>query len=109
MASNEADERRQTASASEAWSLRLYVAGLTPKSTKAFTNLKRLCEKCLPGRYRIEVVDLNDDPAIAVTEQIMVLPTVVRLLPEPMRRVVGDLSDADRVLRGLQMNPCGAA
>ncbi len=85
------------------WSLRLYVAGLTPKSLTAFRNLRRLCEEHLAGRYRIEVVDVSDEPALAVAEQIVAVPTVVRKLPEPRRRIVGDLTNAERVVRGLQM------
>lgn len=90
------------------WTLRLYVAGLTPKSLTAFRNLRRLCEEYLAGRYRIEVVDLNDQPAVAASDEIVAVPTVVRTLPEPCRRVVGDLSNADRVVRCLQMDQATA-
>lgn len=92
-------------SASAHWNLRLYVAGQTPRSLSAFSNLKRLCETHLRGRYRIEVVDLLRSPHLAEGDQIVALPTLVRHLPPPMRRIIGDLSDADRVLVGMEMIP----
>ncbi|MFO0954213.1 MAG: circadian clock KaiB family protein [Isosphaeraceae bacterium] len=85
--------------------LRLYVAGQTPKSIAALANLRRVCEEHIPGRYRIEVVDLVEQPARARTDQIVAIPTLVRRLPAPIRKVIGDLSNADRVLVGLQINP----
>lgn len=85
--------------------LRLYVAGQTPKSVAALANLRRVCEENIPGRYRIEVIDLVEQPARARTDQIVAIPTLVRRLPAPIRKVIGDLSNADRVLVGLQINP----
>jgi circadian clock protein KaiB len=85
--------------------LRLYVAGQTPKSVTALANLRRVCEENIPGRYRIEVIDLVEQPARARTDQIVAIPTLVRRLPAPIRKVIGDLSNADRVLVGLQINP----
>ena len=79
------------------WTLRLYVAGQTPRSLTAFANLKRMCEEHLPGRYQIEVIDLLQEPARGAKDQIVALPTLVRKLPEPVRRVLGDLSNSERV------------
>jgi circadian clock protein KaiB len=87
------------------WDLRLYVAGQTPKSIAAFANLKRLCETHLAGRYKIEVIDLLENPQLARGDQIVAIPTLVRKLPEPMRKIIGDLSDTARVLVGLQLCP----
>jgi circadian clock protein KaiB len=87
----------------EIWNLRLYVAGLTPGALLALTNLKALCKEHLAGRYRIEVVDLLKHPKLARGEQILALPTLVRRLPRPLRQVVGDLSDTQRVLVGLNL------
>jgi circadian clock protein KaiB len=84
--------------------LRLYVAGQTPKSVAALANLRKVCEENIPGRYRIEVIDLVEQPARARTDQIVAIPTLVRRLPAPIRKVIGDLSNADRVLVGLQIN-----
>ena len=83
--------------------LRLYVAGQSPKSLKALTNLKRLCEEHLESRYQIEVIDLADDPKLATEDEIIAIPTLVRKLPEPTRRIIGDLSDAERVIVGLEL------
>ena len=91
--------------AADTWQLRLYVAGQTPKSVAAFRNLKKLCEEHLPGRYRIEIVDLLKQPQLAAGDQIVAIPTLVRKLPEPLRRIVGDLSDTARTLVGLQLRP----
>ena len=85
------------------WKLRLYVAGQTPKSLLAFTNLKRLCEERLQGRYTIEVIDLLKTPQLAEDDQILALPTLVRKLPEPIRKIIGDLSNTERVLVGLDL------
>jgi circadian clock protein KaiB len=85
--------------------LRLYVAGQTPKSLAAIANLKRLCEEHLAGRYTIEVVDLQVTPQLAAGDQIVAVPTLIRRLPPPLRRVIGDLSNAERVLVGLDMFP----
>ena len=85
------------------WQLRLYVAGQTPKSMAAIKNLKRICEQHLPGRYNIEVIDLMANPRLAKDDQIVAIPTLVRKLPDPLRRIVGDLSDEARTLVGLQL------
>jgi circadian clock protein KaiB len=87
------------------YELRLYVAGKSPKSLAAFANLKRLCEEHLPGKYQIEVVDLLIHPQLAKGDQIVAIPTLVRKLPQPIRKVIGDLSNAERTLVGLQLRP----
>lgn len=97
----EHDQPEDASASTERWKLRLYVAGRTPRSVKAFDNLKRVCETSLRGRYEIEVVDLHDQPSLAVTDQVLAVPTVVRMMPAPTRRVIGDLSDRNRVLAGL--------
>jgi circadian clock protein KaiB len=89
------------------WELRLYVAGQTPKSLAAFANLKKLCEEHLAGQYSIEIVDLMKHPQLAEGDQIVAIPTLVRRLPEPVRKIIGDLSSTDRVLVGLQLRPAG--
>ena len=89
----------------EIWDLRLYVAGQTAKSLVAFANLKRLCEEHLAGKYRIEVIDLLKDPKLARGDQILAIPTLVRKLPEPVRKIIGDLSNTERVLIGLDLRP----
>jgi circadian clock protein KaiB len=89
----------------EYWDLRLYVAGQTPRSITAFANLKRLCEEHLAGRYRIEVIDLVQNPQLAQGDQILAIPTLVRKLPEPIRKIIGDLSNTERVLVGLDVRP----
>ncbi len=89
----------------ENWDLRLYVAGQTPRSIAAFANLKRLCEEHLAGRYNIEVIDLIKHPQLAAGDQILAIPTLVRKLPQPIRKIVGDLRDTDRALVGLQLRP----
>ena len=92
----------------EKWELRLYVAGKTPKSVAAIANLQRLCEEHLAGRYTIEVVDLIAHPHLAKGDEIVAIPTLVRKLPEPIRRVIGDLSNVDRTLVGLHLRPVDA-
>ncbi len=87
------------------WELRLYVAGQSARSVAAFANLKRICEEHLQGRYVIEVVDLIEKPQLAKGEQIIALPTLVRKLPEPIRHIVGDLSNTEKALVGLQLRP----
>src|SRR4051794_10130918 len=89
----------------EQWNLRLYVAGQTPKSLAAFANLKKVCEEHLAGKYTIEVIDLLLNPQLARGDQIVAIPPLVRKLPEPMRRIIGDLSNTERVLVGLQLRP----
>jgi len=87
--------------------LRLYVAGQTPKSILAFTNLKEICEEHLQGRYEIEIVDLLVNPQLAVGDQILAVPTLVRRLPEPIKKIIGDLSNTERVLVGLDLRERG--
>ena len=89
----------------DTWTLRLYVAGQTPRSMAAFANLKRICEEHLAGRYRIEVIDLLENPQLARGDQILAIPTLVRKLPEPVRKIIGDLSNTERVLVGLDLLP----
>ncbi|MGH7231172.1 MAG: circadian clock KaiB family protein [Nitrospiraceae bacterium] len=98
------DCSQETASeAGIVWDLRLYVAGQTPKSLAAFANLRTFCESYLKGQYRIEVIDLLGEPDRAQADQIMAIPTLVRKLPEPIRKIIGDLSNTDRVLVGLDI------
>jgi circadian clock protein KaiB len=85
------------------YQLRLYVSGFTPRSQRAIDNLRNICERHLPGRYRIEVVDLYKSPGLAQDEQIIAIPTLVKVRPFPQRRVIGDLSNVDRVLRALDL------
>lgn len=87
----------------EMWYLRLYVAGQSPRSLSAYANLSALCEEHLAGRYEIEVIDLLEDPARAQADDIVALPTLVRRLPAPLRKIIGDLSNTDRVLVGLRL------
>lgn len=87
------------------WELRLYVAGRSAKSVAAFANLKRVCETHLAGRYRIEVIDLLEKPQLAKGDQILAIPTLVRKLPEPVRKLIGDLSDTEAMLVGLDIRP----
>lgn len=89
--------------AEEKVNLRLYVAGQTPKSVTAFTNLKRVCEQHLPGRYQIEVIDLIKNPQLAIGDQILAVPTLVRRLPVPIRKIIGDLSNTEKLLVGLDI------
>ena len=93
--------------APETWALRLYVAGQTPKSVRAFANLKVLCEQHMKGRYRIEVIDLLEHPHMARGDQIVAIPTLVVKLPTAVRKIIGDLSNADRVLVGLALQQVG--
>jgi circadian clock protein KaiB len=88
--------------------LRLYVAGQTKKSLVAFANLKKICEEHLGGRYRIEVIDLLENPQLAKGDQILAVPTLVRKLPEPIKKIIGDLSNTERVLIGLDLLPLGS-
>jgi circadian clock protein KaiB len=90
------------------WELRLYVAGRTPKSVAAFVNLKRICEEHMKGRYHVEVIDLLEHPQLAKGDQILAIPTLVRKLPEPLKRIIGDLSNEERVLVGLDLRPAKA-
>ncbi len=87
------------------WELRLYVAGQTPKSLEAFANLKRICEEYLAGKYEIHVIDLLKNPQLARGDQILAIPTVVRNLPEPVKKIIGDLSNTEKVLVGIDLRP----
>ena len=98
-------EPLEVRSGEERWELRLYVAGQSPKSVAAFANLKKLCEEHMPGKYRIEVIDLIKQPQLAAGDQIVAIPTLVRALPEPLRRIVGDLRNQERTLVGLNLRP----
>lgn len=91
--------------ASEIWDLRLYVAGQTPKSLTALANLQKLCDEHLKGKYSIEVIDLMKNPQLAQGDQILAIPTLVRKLPVPIRKIIGDLSNTERVLVGLDLRP----
>ena len=102
----EVSEDRASATPSvevKAYVLRLYVAGKTPKSVLAFANLKRICEEYLQGRYEIEIIDLLENPQLAAGDQILAVPTLVRRLPEPIKKIIGDLSNTERVLVGLDL------
>lgn len=87
------------------WALRLYVAGQSPKSLRAYANLKKLCETHLAGRYEIEVIDLIEHPGLARSDDILAIPTLVRRLPAPMRKIIGDLSNTESVVVGLRLEP----
>jgi circadian clock protein KaiB len=93
----------RTPEGAEKWELRLYTAGQTPKSLAAIRNLKKVCEEHLAGRYEIEIVDLTKNPRLAKDDQIVAIPTLVRKLPDPVRKIIGDLSDTERALVGLQL------
>ncbi len=102
-----ASRRKQPATGGTAaeWELRLYVAGHTPRSVKALANLKKICEDHLAGKYSIEVIDLIKSPQLAKGDQIIAVPTLVRHLPVPVRKIIGDLSNTERVLVGLDLRP----
>jgi circadian clock protein KaiB len=95
-----------SAAPTETFVLRLYVAGQTPRCVRAFSNLKRICEEHLANRYRIEIIDLIQNPQLARGDQILAVPTLVRRLPEPMKKIIGDLSNTERVLVGLDLRAC---
>ena len=101
---NSLDESKNEAG-SERYELRLYVAGETPKSLKAFENLKRICEEHLKDRYTIEIIDLVKNPKLAAGDQIVAIPTLVRKLPPPVRKIIGDLSNTEKTLVGLDIKP----
>jgi circadian clock protein KaiB len=90
---------------SDNFALRLYVAGQTPKAVRAFSNLRKICEEHLQGRYSIEVIDLVENPQLGRGDQILALPTLVRRLPTPIKKIIGDLSNTERVLVGLDLRP----
>jgi circadian clock protein KaiB len=100
-------KRRATTAAArdEEWNLRLYVAGQSAKCVAAVRNLNAFCEKHLAGRYRIEVIDLLENPKLARDDQILAIPTLVRKVPEPLRKIVGDLSNTERMLVGFDLRP----
>jgi circadian clock protein KaiB len=100
---NEESNESKTEKDTETYILKLYVAGQTPNSLAAFKNLKTICEKYLAGRYSIEIVDLLKNPKLAKGDQIIAVPTLVRQLPEPLRKIIGDLSNTERVLVGLDI------
>jgi circadian clock protein KaiB len=97
--------RKAPEKAAAEWELRLYIAGETPKAVAAFANLQRICEEHLKGRYQIEVVDLMKNPTLARGDQILAIPTLVRRLPTPVKKIIGDLANAERVLVGLDLRP----
>ena len=96
-------EKQKTVQSLDVWELRLYVAGQTPNSVRAFANLKKICEEHLKGKYTIEVIDLLKNPQLAAGDQILAIPTLVRKLPVPIRKIIGDLSNTERVLVGLDI------
>ena len=98
-------EKKSVKTANDMWVLRLYVAGQTPKALTAFKNLKKICEEKLNGKFSIEVIDLLTSPQLGAEDQILALPTLVRKLPVPVRKIIGDLSDTERVLVGLDLLP----
>lgn len=99
----EPSKQKEVTKNSEMWELRLYVAGQTANSMRAFANLKKICEEHLKGKYTIEVIDLMKNPQLAKGDQILAIPTLVRKLPEPLRKIIGDLSNTERVLVGLDI------
>jgi circadian clock protein KaiB len=99
------NKEKSVSTENERWVLRLYVAGQTPKALTAYTNLKKICEDQLNGKYSIEIIDLLLNPQSGVEDQILALPTLVRKLPVPVRKIIGDLSDTERVLVGLDLLP----
>jgi circadian clock protein KaiB len=101
--------KKKAGASSPEWQLRLYVAGQTQKSMAALDNLKRLCESHIAGRYEIEVIDLLVNPTLAAGDQILAVPTLVRKFPEPIRKIIGDLSNEGKVLVGLDVQPIGKA
>ncbi len=105
MKTNPTPASRRKSDDTAIWRLRLYIAGQTPKSLRAFANLKNLCETHLAGSYEIEVIDLIKNPKLGAGDQILAIPTLVRRLPEPVRKIIGDLSDEHRVLVGLDLRP----
>ena len=109
MTQQEAQAEREPEDSDDRWVLKLYVAGQTERSMVALENLKSICEDNLGGRYTIEIVDLAQNPSLARTDQIVAVPTLVRKLPEPMRKIIGDLSNKERVIVGLRLDPTHSA
>jgi circadian clock protein KaiB len=104
----EANEGVSIIGDAEVWHLRLYIAGQSPKSLCAFANLKNLCDERLAGRYEIEVIDLVEHPSLARSDDILAIPTLVRRRPPPLRKIIGDLSNTERVLGSLQLQPASS-
>jgi circadian clock protein KaiB len=104
-ASTTPNKKKKTAAADDSWNLRLYVVGQTPKSVAAIANLKKFCAEHLDDRYTIEIIDVAADPKIARRDEIVAIPTLVRKLPVPMRKIIGDLSNTDRVLVSFDLQP----
>ena len=102
---NTGDEVQPAASAEEIWNLHLYVIGHSPTCVRALANLERVCAHWLPGRYHIEIIDLQETPHLAFEDQILAVPTLVKKYPPPMRKMVGDLSDTERLLVRMQLRP----
>jgi circadian clock protein KaiB len=100
-----APRRKKQEGEGEFWDLRLYVAGQTPNALTAYSHLKKICEEHLKGRYKIEIIDIMINPILARGDQILALPTLVRKLPQPIRKIIGDLSNTERVLIGLDLKP----
>jgi len=109
MTPQEARAKREFEDSGDRWVLKLYVAGQTARSMTALENLRSICEDHLGGRYTIEVVDLAQNPRLARTDQIVAVPTLVRKLPQPMRKIIGDLSNKDRVIVGLSLDSTQSA
>ena len=105
MKANSESKNRKSTKTAEVWDLRLYVAGQTSKSIEAFANLKKICEENLKGKYSIEVIDLLKNPQLAKGDQILAIPTLVRKLPQPIKKIIGNLSNTERVLVGLDIRP----
>jgi len=101
----DSDVSGSSSAAADAWVLRLYIAGQTPKSLAAISNLHHICEEHLAGKFHIEVIDLLENPQLAEGDKIIAIPTLVRKLPEPIRKIIGDLSDTEKTLVGLQLKP----
>ncbi len=98
-------ERSLAEAAGEKYLLRLYVSGMTPAATRAISNLRKICEQYLTGRYDLEIIDIYQQPVLAKGEQILAAPTLIKKLPEPLRRIIGDMSNKERVLLGLDLRP----
>jgi circadian clock protein KaiB len=103
--SSKSNQKLRQSAHKAAWELRLYVAGETPQCVAALANLKKMCEQHMPGKYHIEVVDLLDNPKLSLGDQILAIPTLVRRLPAPVRKIIGDLSNTERAVVGLDLRP----
>lgn len=105
MNTNDEPRQEEDSNSTTQWNLRLYVAGQTPKSIRAFDNLKKICEEYLAGQYTIEIIDLVKSPQLAKDDQIFAIPTLIRKLPAPLKKLIGDLSDTERIVVGLDLRP----